>query len=323
MANEKTLSHLKLIREDLITEELMTGRESKCGLWGNPEMFPRKPFPYKCETYFCPVCGYENVDLIKRRVSYFTNDFMRDGGNLYLITLTIPHDKYIDLNDLYSLYSQSLERFKNSSVWRNTLKKELKCHFHFNRYEMKISPKSGYHLHLHITIGGYNLLDTNHWKELLTDLWRRCCKKSGVKRLPTITNGVDIRYTSNGTYSVGKEKKEMDEFDNEWVRKQYNKSPLPKVKKVRKKNIKIQVCEKDIPKKQDSYTPEDLQKILTGYKRIDHFIHPDFSLKELKKYLLKYKKVMSGKKYMKIYFDDYDYKWKWKEHRTTIDDFLI
>ena len=38
----------------------------------------------------------------------------------------------------------------------------------------------------------------------------------------------------------------------------------------------------------ESYTPEDLKKILTGYKRIEQFKHPDFSLKELKKYLKKY-----------------------------------
>ena len=37
-----------------------------------------------------------------------------------------------------------------------------------------------------------------------------------------------------------------------------------------------EVSERDIPTKQENYTPEDLKKILTGYKRIDHFKHPDF-----------------------------------------------
>ena len=80
-----------------------------------------------------------------------------------------------------------------------------------------------------------------------------------------------------------------------------------------------EVSERDIPTKQENYTPEDLKKILTGYKRIDHFKHPDFSLTEIKKYLKKYKKVFTGKKYMKIYFDNDDYKWKWNENRTTIE----
>ena len=79
----------------------------------------------------------------------------------------------------------------------------------------------------------------------------------------------------------------------------------------------------NIPDKQDSYSPEDLKKILTGYKRIEQFRHPDFSLKELKKYLKKYKKVMSGKKYMKIYFDTDEYKWKWEQQQRTIEGLFV
>jgi hypothetical protein len=288
MEQKTTLSHLnEMIKEDLITEGIITGRDGLCGSWKNPEMFPRKPFQVKCNRFFCPVCSVPKINNIRRNVSSFTNEFQRDGGNLNLITLTIPHNKNTDLNDLYNSFSKSTRRMKNSSVWRNSFKKELNSQFHFNRYETTINPRNDYHLHLHITIGGYNLIDTDLWKERLTEVWRRCCESVGVKRLPTKTNGVDIRLTTNGTYSM-----KQNEDTN-------------------------------IPTKQDSYSPEDLKKILTGYKRIEQFKHPDFSLKELKKYLKKYKKVMSGKKYMKIYFDNDDYKWKWNQNRTTIEDFLI
>ena len=89
------------------------------------------------------------------------------------------------------------------------------------------------------------------------------------------------------------------------------------------------VSEKDIPMKQDSYSPEELKLIRTGYKRIENFHHPEFSLKEIKKFLTKYKKVMSGKKFMKIYFDNEDNKWKWNltligdKPQTTIEDFFV
>ena len=277
----------QIVRNDLITEEIMTGRESRCGSWGNPEMFPRKPFSYECGTYFCPVCGYENVVSIKKKVSKITNDFQRNDGILYLLTLNIPHNKYTDLNDLYGWYSQSVRRMKNSSVWRNSFKKDLDHQFHYNRYETTITPSNSFHPHLHITLGGYNLIDTNEWKKTLTNLWRRCCRSVGVKRLPTITNGVDIRITSNGTYSM-----KLNE-------------------------------DTTIPNKQDSYTPEDLQKILTGYKRISGYRHMDFSLKEIKKYLTKYRKVFQGKKYLKIYFNNDDYKWKWEQERGTLEGLFV
>ena len=288
MEHKSPLSHLnEMIRDDLITEGIITGRESRCGSWSNPEKFPRQPYQVKCDSYFCPPCGYEKVEWIRKNVSTFTNDFQSDDGILYLLTLTIPHDQNTDLNVLYKSFSQSVMRMKNSSVWRNRFKKEIDHQFHYNRYETTITPSNLFHLHLHITIGGFNLIDTNEWKRTLTNLWRRCCQSVGVKRLPTKSNGVDIRLTTNGTYSM-----------------KQNEDTI-------------------IPNKQESYSPEDLKKILTGYKRIDHFKHPDFSLKELKKYLKKYKKVFTGKKYMKIYFDNDDYKWKWNENRTTIEGLFV
>lgn len=299
-----------MIREDLITEGIITGRESRCGLWSNPEKFPRQPYQVKCGTYFCPTCGYEKVESIRKNVSTFTNDFQSDGGNLHLLTLTIPHDKYTDLNELYKSFSQSVMRMKNSSVWRNRLKNDLDHQFHYNRYETTITPSNLFHLHLHITLGGYNLIDTDEWKRTLTNLWRRCCESVGVKRLPSKTNGVDIRITSNGTYSVGKEKKQLDDYDNEFISK--NKEVIMK-----------EVFERDIPMKQDSYTPEDLKKILTGYKRISGYRHIDFSLTEIKKYLKKYKKVFTGKKYMNIYFDTELYKWKWEQQRGTLEGLFV
>jgi hypothetical protein len=288
MLNKTPLSQLnEMIREDLITEGIITGRDGLCGSWKNPEMFPRHPYQMKCDRFYCPVCNTEKVVGIRKRVSSFTNDFQSDDGILYLLTLTIPHNQNTDLNVLYKSFSQSVMRMKNSSVWRNRFKKEIDHQFHYNRYETTITPSNSFHLHLHITLGGYNLIDTDEWKMILTKLWRRCCRSVGVKRLPTITNGVDIRITSNGTYSM-----KLNE-------------------------------DTTIPNKQDSYTPEDLQKILTGYKRIPGYRHMDFSLKEIKKYLTKYKRVFTGKKYMKIYFDNDDYKWKWNENRTTIEGLFV
>jgi len=84
-----------------------------------------------------------------------------------------------------------------------------------------------------------------------------------------------------------------------------------------------EVIEKDIPTKQDSYSPSDLKQILTGYKRISGYKHYHFSLKELKKYLKKYKKSFLDKKDMNIYFDNEDFKWVWNQKRTTIEEFLL
>ena len=52
MLNKTPLSQLnEMIREDLITEGIITGRESKCGVWSNPEKFPRQPYQVKWFLY--------------------------------------------------------------------------------------------------------------------------------------------------------------------------------------------------------------------------------------------------------------------------------
>ena len=71
-----------------------------------------------------------------------------------------------------------------------------------------------------------------------------------------------------------------------------------------------EVCEEDIPTKQDSYSPSDLKQILTGYQRISGYKHYHFSLKGIKKYLKKYKKSFLNKKSIYIYFDYEVYKWE-------------
>ena len=288
MLNKTPLSQLnEMIREDLITEGIITGRDGLCGSWKNPEMFPRHPYQMKCDRFYCPVCNTEKVVGIRKRVSSFTNDFQSDDGILYLLTLTIPHNQNTDLNVLYKSFSQSVMRMKNSSVWRNRFKKEIDHQFHYNRYETTITPSNSFHLHLHITLGGYNIIDTDLWKERLTEVWRRCCDSVGVKKLPSKKRGVDIRVITNGTYTM-----KLNEDTN-------------------------------IPKKQDSYSVEDLKKILTGYKRIEHFKHQDFSLNEIKKYLKKYKRVFQGKKYMKVYFDNEKYNWKWSEEQRTLEGLFV
>ena len=70
-----------------------------------------------------------------------------------------------------------------------------------------------------------------------------------------------------------------------------------------------EVCEEDIPTKQDRYSPSDLKKILDGNKRISRYKHYHFSLKELKKCLKKYKESFLDKKSIYIYFDNDDSKW--------------
>ena len=64
-----------------------------------------------------------------------------------------------------------------------------------------------------------------------------------------------------------------------------------------------------IPFNQDTYTKEDLDKILDGYKKVKNYKHSDFTKKELKNQIKVYKEVSKGNNNFRIIYDKN--KWKW------------
>ena len=64
-----------------------------------------------------------------------------------------------------------------------------------------------------------------------------------------------------------------------------------------------------IPFNQDTYTKEDLEKILDGYNKVKNYKHPDFTKKELKNHIKVYKEVSKGNNNFRIIYDKN--KWEW------------
>ena len=89
--------------------------------------------------------------------------------------------------------------------------------------------------------------------------------------------GVDFTETSNGTYP-------MKLYENTNV-------PIP----------------------QETYSPEDLEKIFLGYNQQD-FFHPDFTRDECETLIKKYRSVMENKIYTRLYPDELG-RWYWTTNR--------
>ena len=260
------------IQEVLVDEGLITERDSQCGKYYSKE---RGYFRYrvKCgNIHSCCMCRDKHIKKIRREVYYNTNSFHQDGGSLYLITLTIPHHRNLPFNSFHKGFTNSTHKLKDSSFWKNRMKKTIDYQFHYNRYETLINPRHGFHLHNHIVLGGWNKIDTDEVKDRLYDTWVNC--SSGVgSGVPSYEQGVDIRHTCNGNY------------------------PNKPDKKIH------------IPSNQDTYTPQDLEKILYGYKRNSNFQHQNFTKRECKDLIDEYNKVMKEQNYIRIYNDEG--RWKW------------
>ena len=181
----------KHIQELLVQKGIIKGRDSSCGKWINKKHRVGNDFtePIKVECgniHSCPVCRYKKIKEIKNRYSYLTNKFQREGGVLYLLTLTIPHHLGLSFNRFYEGFTLSTRRLKNSYTWRYWLKDIIDYVFHFDRYETLFNPRNGFHLHLHSVIGGRKNVDTDEVKNRLYETWVRC--SSGVGSGIKVTN---------------------------------------------------------------------------------------------------------------------------------------
>ena len=86
--------------------------------------------------------------------------------------------------------------------------------------------------------------------------------------------------------------------------------------------IKTLNDDKGINQRQKSYSHNDLKNILKDYKVNEKFTHPDFSLKEIKKYIKQSKKKSSIQQGFRIQWDYDTYKWMWMKETSTLELFM-
>ena len=79
---------------------------------------------------------------------------------------------------------------------------------------------------------------------------------------------------------------------------------------------------KGINQRQNSYSQDDLKDILKDYKVNENFIHPDFTEKELKKFIKQSRSKSRSLKDCKIQWDYDKYKWKWMKETSTLEFFM-
>ena len=124
------------IQQVLVDEGLITERDSQCGKYYSKE---RGYFRYrvKCgNIHSCCMCRDKHIKKIRREVYYNTNSFQQDGGSLYLITLTIPHHRNLPFNSFHKGSTNSTHKLKDSSFWKNRLKKTIDYQGHKRQYSL-------------------------------------------------------------------------------------------------------------------------------------------------------------------------------------------
>jgi hypothetical protein len=184
----------KEIRDLLVSQGIIDNhRVVRCGKWSNKEGFPNKPYPTFCKRYGCRVCRRELIDT-QRKKHYSNNiQFINRGGQVLLLTLTIPHTVKDKLCTLYESFQKSVGNMKVSRGWRK-IKEITNYQFHYNNIELT-EEDNGYHLHSHITYGIMNDVSLLTIEDILFDTWSKETLKMGFGKVSRKCIKVSIPYS--------------------------------------------------------------------------------------------------------------------------------
>lgn len=73
-------------------------------------------------VWHCPICSAKITEARRQELQDAINAWAKRGGEVYLMSLTFPHQEHQALAANLALFSDALKRFKNSRAYKNTMK---------------------------------------------------------------------------------------------------------------------------------------------------------------------------------------------------------
>lgn len=139
----------------------------------------------------CPVCAKQITEKRREELKKGTDAWKKQGGEIFLLTLTNSHSASHRLSDLISAQKKALKRFfeGRKAVELFSL---LGRKFQIRSFEVTYG-KNGWHPHFHILLFLDGSFDHSfNIRDELAKHWINCCKKSGLPA-PSMEYGLDLR----------------------------------------------------------------------------------------------------------------------------------
>lgn len=137
----------------------------------------------------CPVCAAKISEQRRSELKQGIARHRKNGGYVYLITLTNSHHYGDNLEQLMSGQKKALKY-----LWSDRKTKE---HFaaigkigHITASEVTHG-KNGFHPHFHILLFSDRQIDIKALQEFIAKEWQHCCRKAKLKE-PSLEHGCDI-----------------------------------------------------------------------------------------------------------------------------------
>ena len=73
-------------------------------------------------VWHCPICAAKVTEARRQELQDAINVWAKRGGEVFLMSLTFPHQDHQRLADNLSAFAEALKRFKNSRAYKGTMK---------------------------------------------------------------------------------------------------------------------------------------------------------------------------------------------------------
>ena len=143
-------------------------------------------------VWVCPVCASKTSEKRRLELSNGTDQWIKMGGEILLVTFTFPHSKGDSLKELLTKQALAFKYFKGRSAYTKHIRSEYEIKGTIKSLETTHSDANGWHPHVHelwFVKRGFSIVKL---RKQVYAAWARACEDAGLGR-PSIANGVDIK----------------------------------------------------------------------------------------------------------------------------------
>ena len=163
---------------------ICTKRVILCGQWFNKNFITKSKGKithtrYFCKKWECRMCRRRIIENNKNKHYLLNKKFIKDGGQIIILSLTIPNFLYTKDNETYKKYKNSISLLKESRGWKK-IKSLTDCQYHYDDIEI-VANKNSFKIYNYIILGFLNKnILKNEIYNILYKYWSISTKKMGL-----------------------------------------------------------------------------------------------------------------------------------------------
>lgn len=152
------------------------------------------------QVWVCPICSAQISARRAAELQGAVDQWVEDGGDVVLLTLTHHHDRNDDLADLMAAQADATQGFWRQGSLRRTLNLAGLVG-RVSGLEVTYGLKTGWHPHRHVVmfIDRLSEEDKCRFAKRLKKYWQNACERAGLKA--SYEHGADVRF---GHQAAGK-----------------------------------------------------------------------------------------------------------------------